>query len=64
MSKYEYEYVLVSLGEYLLQISAISFEALLTNSEQIKFSLCLKRNKNQSKKFHFKAWVRFPIRLL
>jgi len=32
----------------LLQIglNAISFEALLTNSEQIKFSLCLKRNKN------------------
>jgi len=32
-------YILVSLTEYLLQINAISFEALLTNSEQIKFSL-------------------------
>jgi len=30
--------MLVSLTEYLLQINAISFEALLTDSEQIKFS--------------------------
>jgi len=41
--------MLFTFAEYFLQINFISLDALLRNSEQIKLSEFLKRNKNLTK---------------